>query len=446
MRLPTSGRSGHNDQRDPASAPAGRSTLLLGVVLAAGALVPLVGWATRWPALASYLPGWPVAAPGAAIALLALGVGLTGQRPELPRWPRRLLAGGAGWFALGLTLLLRMRAAGRPYVPDPANLVERWSVAPGAALQYWPSRAGAVAIALLAVAVALLAMERLAALRAAWMLAAGSALLALASGGLPVPTDIAPGSIQAAMAAADARAAVISPPIAWLVLVGACAVLMRPADGPGSWIATHGPAGAVARRLLPAVLLLVPGLVWLTDLAEHTRRLSTASAHALLALGLVTGMGAAVTLAVLHLNRLSEIGRQREERRRHRIREREVEQVARSAEDTLRVAADRYRGQLRAILEIAPDPFLALDRDGVVSYANAAALQAIGLPAARVAGRALQELWPEVASAVNTASSHAVLGAPLNRTISTTGGRLLELRGYPNEDGAAFFVREMDAG
>lgn len=445
MRLPTNGRTTQHHSHAPTATPAGRSTVLLGVGLALAALVPLVGWGARWPALASYFPGWPVVPPGAALALVAIGVGLACQRPELPTRIRRALAAACGWFALGITLYVRTGTGGARDVPDAAALVQGWAEAPSLALQYWPSRAAAVAIAILALSVALLALERLATLRAAWMLAAVAALLALASGGIPTPPALPEGSIQAALAAAEARAAVIPPAVAWLVLVGACAVLMRPADGPGSWIATHGPAGAVARRLLPAILLLVPGLIWLTDLAEHTRRLSMASAHALLALTQVSGLGAAVTLAVLHLNRLAELGRQREERRRHRIREKEVEQVARSAEDTLRMAADRYRGQLRAILEVAPDPFLALDGDGVVTYANAPALGEMGCSIEQAVGRPLRDLWPEVAEVTNAAGVAAIHGAPLHRTFTTPSGRRMELRGYPNEDGSAFFVRELAA-
>lgn len=411
--------------------------------MAAGALVPLVGWSAGWPALASYFPGWPVTPPGAAIALLILGVGLAGQRPELHGRVRRILAASCGWLALAVTLYVRTRTGGARDVPDATLLVQGWTGAPAAALQYWPSRGAAVAIALLALSVALLAFERLATLRVAWMLAAAAALLALASGGIPAPPALADGSIQAVQEAINARATVIPPPIAWLVLAGACAVLMRPADGPGSWIATHGPAGATARRLLPAILLLIPGLIWLADLAEHTRRLTMASAHALLALAQVAGLGVAVALAVLHLNRLAELGRQREERRRHRIREREVEQVARGAEDTLRMAADRYRGQLRAILEVAPDPFVALDRNGLVTYANAPALVAMERAAPQVMGYPLRELWPEVADAAGEASTSAVHGAPLRQTITLSSGRRLELHGYPNEDGSAFFIREL---
>lgn len=429
--------------RPGALAPAGRATSLAGLIVLAGSIVPLVGWATSWPALASYLPGWPTTAPGAALALLACGIGLIAQNTGVPRLARRLLAAGGGWTAIVLALVLRTRAAGRPPVIDSAALVQQWHDIPGAALQFWPSRAAAVALALLGMAVALLAIERAGSLRAAWGAAVGAALFALAAGGLPSPPPLSPDLVQAARAAADARAAVISPPVAWLILMAACGVLLRRSDGGPAWIAARGDAAAVARRLLPGVLLLPPALVWLTDLAERRRWLTGDSANALLTLGMVTGLGAIAMLAVHYLTRSADRGREHEERRRQRHRARDAEQAARSAEGSLRIAADRYRTHLRAILDVAPSPFLALDRNGDLAYANSAALEAMGRSAAEATGRSLAELWPEVADAVLAAIAGAVHGAPLARTVTSPDGRSLELRGYPSEDGMALFIREL---
>lgn len=273
-------------------APAGRTTGLCGLMLLVGAIIPLVGWAAAWPALASYLPGWPVTPPGASLALLACAVGLVSQSYGVPRLARRFFATTGGWAAIGLALVLRTRAAGRPAVGDPIGLVLNWYDIPGVALQYWPSRTAAVAIALLGVAVALLAMERTSMQRAAWGAAVGAALLALAAGGMPVQPSLSGDLAQAAQAAADARAAVISPPLAWLVLLGSCGVLLRRSDGGPAWVSPHGGAFAVARRLLPGVLLIPPAMVWLTELAERRHWLTADSAHALLTLGLVAGLGA----------------------------------------------------------------------------------------------------------------------------------------------------------
>ncbi|MHB1225715.1 MAG: PAS domain-containing protein [Gemmatimonadaceae bacterium] len=430
--------------RPGALAPAGLATGVSGLIVLAGAVVPLVGWATSWPALASYLPGWPTTAPGAALALLACGIGLIAQSAGVPRLTRRILAAGGGLTAIMLALVLRTRAAGRPLVLDASELIQQWRDVPGAALQFWPSRAAAVAITLLGMAVALLAIERAAAQRAAWGAAVGAALFALAAGGLEPPPQLAPELAQAARAVADARAAVISPPIAWLILMGACGVLLRRSDGGPTWMTPRGGAAAVARRLLPGVLLLPPALVWITDLAERRRWLTGESANALLTLGLVTGLGAIAMLAVHYLTWSADRGRRHEERRRQRHMARDAEQVARTAEGSLRIAADRYRTHLRAILDVAPTPFLALDRNGNVAYANRAALEAIGHSAAAATGRSLADLWPEVAEAVRAAIAGAVQGAPLARTVTSADGRSLELRGYPSEDGMAVFVRDLD--
>ncbi len=431
-------------QRPATMAPSGRTTGLCGLLLLVAAVVPLVGWAAAWPALASFLPGWPVTPPGASLALVACAAGLVSQSYGVPRMARRIMATAGGWAAIGMALFLRTRAAGRPAVLDAPGLVLDWYDIPGAALQYWPSRTAAVAIALLGVAVALLAVERASMQRAAWGAAVGAALLALAAGGMPAPPSLSGDIAQAAQAAAGARAAVISPPVAWLILLGACGVLLRRSDGGPTWVTPHGGAFEVARRLLPGVLLIPPAMVWLTELAERRNWLSSDSGHALLTLGLVVGLGSVAMLAVHYVSNNAARGRQVEERRRQRTRERDTEYAARSAEGTLRMAADRYRTHLRAILDVAPAPFVALDRQGNVAYANTAALEAMGRSIHEATGRSLIDLWPEVGEAISTTLVGTVLGAPLARTVTAMDGRSLELRGYPSEDGLALFVREVE--
>jgi len=445
--MPTAPQAEAHDRtaRPATMAPTGRTTGLCGLLLMIAAVVPLVGWAASWPALASYLPGWPVTPPGASLALLACAVGLISQSHGVPPLARRVLATTGGWVAISLALLLRFRAIGRPPVFDAPGLVLDWYSTPGAALQFWPSRAAAIAIALLGIAVALLAVERASMQRAAWGAAGAAALLALAAGGMPAPVTLSADLAQATQAAVDARAAVISPPLAWLILLGACGVLLRRSDGGPAWVTPHGGAFAVARRLLPGVLLLPPAMVWLTDLAARRRWLSGDSAHALLTLGLVAGFGAVSMLAVHYLSTTATRGRESQERRRQRTRERDTELAARSAEGTLRLAADRYRTHLRAILDVAPSPFVALDRQGNLAYANSAALEAMGYSIHEASGRSLVELWPEVGEAIDFALNSTVLGAPLARTVTAPDGRSLELRGYPGEDGLALFVREVAA-
>ena len=92
---------------------------------------------------------------------------------------------------------------------------------------------------------------------------------------------------------------------------------------------------------------------------------------------------------------------------------------------------------------MAPAPFLAVDRDGFVSYANAAAAELFGRPLEEVVGRALPDAWPEAGAALGALLAAPVNGAPVERTLTTPRSRrTIEVRGFPGEEGAAVFLRE----
>ena len=415
--------------------------MVAGLLAFVGAVAPLVGWGAGWPALAAGLIGWPVVPPGAALALAACGIGLVGQRPEVSPAARRLLAGANGVTAMALAVGLRWLSLRQPQVSDAAWLVEHWSATPMAALTYWPSRASAVALTLLGLSVLLLAFERTGTQRAAWAAAAAAVLVTLTATGIPAAHPVAGTALtELAMAAERARAAVIAPWLGWFLLLAATGVLLRRSDTGPVWIPMRGHSTGVSRRLLPGVLLLPPALVWTVDLLERRRALTVDSAHAALTLLLVLGFGVMGATAVMYLVRVTDRGREREQRRLQRAREREVEHATTAAEASLRNAADRYRTHLRSILEVAPSPFLALDRRGSVSYANSAALELLAHSAPDVAGRTLPELWPEAGDELIRVIESGVRGTAVVRTIVSRDGRCFEIRGFPSEDGMAVFV------
>ena len=421
--------------------PVGRATTVAGLLAFVGAVAPLVGWGAAWPALAAGLSGWPVVPPGAALALAACGIGLVGQRPDVSPMARRLLAGVNGLTAMALAIGLRWMSLRQARVPDAGWLVEHWSATPLAAITYWPSRASAVALALLGIALVLLAFERTSTQRASWAAAAAAVLVTLTATGTPAAQLMAGAAPSALETAADqARAAVITPWLGWFLLLAATGVLLRRSDTGPVWIPMRGHSTGVSRRLLPAVLLLPPALVWTVDLLERRRSVSVDSAHAALTLLLVLGFGAMASTAVMYLVRVTDRGREREQRRLRRAREREVEHATAAAAASLQNAADRYRTHLRSILEVAPSPFLALDRRGAVSYANAAALALLGRPADDVSGRTLPELWPDAGDEIIHALETGMRGAAVTRTVAARDGRRLEVRGFPSDEGTALFV------
>ncbi|HEU4629627.1 MAG TPA: PAS domain-containing protein [Gemmatimonadaceae bacterium] len=412
----------------------------LGLIGTAGlvlALVPIAGWGAGWAPLAAYATGWPVVPPITAATLAVAALGMALQTDTTPRTARR-----AGALATG-TLVVLIAAAVALLAPaaEPADgmaLVGRWTETPVALLAIAPSPFTVAALLFLGAAIALLGLERSGAVHGAWLCAAAVVLLALLA-----TTAGSPADAQASGAATRRPVTTIAPAVALvLLLLSSGLLLARRPDG-GWWLSGRGGEARLVRAALPGVLVLPPALVWLAQLAEQRQMMATGASRPLLATALVLAMAAVVAHAALQVRRAEQVERERGERRLHRRARREAEHAAQKADRTLRVAADRYRSQLRNILEVSPAPFVALDRTGHLTYLNTAAADLFDCASAAALGRSIVEVWPELGEELRRALGLTVGGATLVRTLeSARTGRRFELHGYPDETGIALFIRE----
>lgn len=472
---PAPAGAGRARARALGAVPRGAGPSLAGAVALLLALAPLAGWGAGSSALAGALPGWPVVAPLTALGLLLAAVGTLTQGAAAPG-VRRIGSACCGLLLVGLALLaLLVLPAPDPGV-DAAAAVDGWHADPDLLLAVRPSPFTAAALGLLGGALLLLAPARVGATSAAWLLAGGVALLALVTAGLPPGATPAPAGLEAAMAAAMEAPAPAADPAPELSALGDAAppvlvdvgAVSRPAPLPmppavsvtllllasgvllvrarqGEWWVPGRPATTrIARVMLPGVLVLLPTVVWLRELLVRRQRLSIDDGPALLATALVSAVAALVGYALWRAARGEEEDRERSARRVQRHARLEADEAAQRADRTLREATERYRAHLRGILEEAPTPFVAVDRDGYVAYVNAAAAELLGRPAERSTGLPLWQLWPELGPELRGALGAATTGRALRQTlVSASTGRAYELRGYPDDAGAALFVREV---
>ena len=429
-RVGNGAQTAHAAHRAPwARRTPGVSTVgLLGLLLA---LAPLVGWGAGWPALAGYLPGWPIVPPLTAVALAVAAVGVTVQgRGPTYRTRRLVSAMTGGLLLLGTAVLLYAHGPTAPV--DAAALVREWHTAPHRLLELRPSPFALGALGFIGAGLALLAFDGEAAVRGSWIFSAAAAVVALLTAGVP---------------AVDAEVAPLSPPLSLLLLLFA-SVLLLVRTPRGGWWAPGGAAGVRALRvLLPGTLLVVPALVWLFELLQRAQWVTVAAARPLLATALVVGLSAVAAVAVWRAGEIEEARRDRDERRRQRQLRDRTRQAAQQADRTVRVAADHYRAQLRSVLELSPLPFVAIDRDGAVAYLNAAAASLFGCRIEDAPGRAVWDLWAELEAELRGTLGARVAGTPLRRTlVSERTGRAYELSGQPDESGTALFIRELPTG
>ncbi|HEY0969509.1 MAG TPA: PAS domain-containing protein, partial [Gemmatimonadales bacterium] len=357
--------------------------------------------------------------------------------------PRPVRRGGAVAAAValaGVALVTLARQDARLRALELADAVGAWHASPELVLRALPSASAAAALLFLALSFAGLAWNGRVGLRTAYVGALGALLVALLAAGVTPLPEHAP----ATPFDAPPRDRLVPPALALVILLVATAILMRRGDDGGWWLPSRGAAAAMARSLLPAVILFPPTVAWLLDLLERRGAIGAEESLGLLPALLVLLLGAAMAIAAHRLRRGESRDRDRDARRLRRLAEREAEHAASRAEATLRVASDHYRTHLRTILDVAPSPFLAVDRTGQVSYANAAATALLGRAFEEVVGHPIEHAWPTLGAAVQQTLATAPGGAPIERTLTDPqSGRHYELRGFPGEEGAAVFLREV---
>jgi PAS domain S-box-containing protein len=365
--------------------------------VAVGALV-LTGWTTGPAILTRLIPGLPSMVPLTASGFVVLGAALWLAEPAgrggRQRWAAVVLAVIVS--AWGCTILAEY-ATGRSTGLD-TLLMGHAVRAVQAKLPGRPYFGTALAFTMDGLAVAFLRTPGRRRRSPTVILAPGAALLALVAllGYIYGVTYL--------RAASDVTGMAVPTAITFVILnVGV--MMARPDRAPMSAFTSPGPGGVLARRLVPALVLL-PFLIGLLGVAgQHavthaTTLLVTASTSASIAL-----LAFAVTTTVRVLNKSDR-------------------------------ALESEQEQNRAMIAAATDPFISFDQRGVITAWNQSAEKVFGWPASEAIGREaaetiiaphLRDAHRESLSRMIAASSPDSLGARVERQLLHRDGRELPI-------------------
>lgn len=237
----------------PALAPTFRRfALTFGLLVVALAGLVLAGWVLGAEELTSLFPGFIAMRPSTALGLLLGGAGVALSAPRRAPWAARRLA-----RALGVAVILLAAATLAEYVLRRDLGIDTLGfVVPGVPGESHPARMPfLLAASMLLLGLALAVPER----------GGGRARHALALAGGLVPLlslvsflyGVRAGYRGSALTRVPHHAAV------GLALLTAGVILARPETGPMRLLASNGPGGALARRLLLPVVLIPVVLGWL---------------------------------------------------------------------------------------------------------------------------------------------------------------------------------------
>ena len=302
-------------------------------VFALGVLV-LAGWTFDVAVLKSVLPGWVTMKANTALAFALSGAALfllsRKRSPKAGHWAGRML--GAGVALVGLLTLIEYIFRCNLGI-DPLLFRE----APAAVATYSPGRmALTTAISFLCTGLALAFMDartRRGGRPAQYLVlpVAGLALLVLV-GYLFEPTSFYRFGLFTAMALHTATA---------FVALSAGVLLARPRHVLASMLSDTGPGGAVARRLLPAALLVPVVLGWLRVQGERAGYFDSQVGVALVACCYIVIL-VALTLWVVGSVRRTDIERQRVANRDLRAKQ-EWERTFDAVPDLIAIIDDQRR-------------------------------------------------------------------------------------------------------
>ena len=294
---------------------AGAAVVLLGCVV-------LAGWATDVVVLKSILPGLKAMNPGSAFTFLLAGVALWGLAPEQTTPRLRTIATACATVVVGVGLLrLGGYFAGWDRGPDQVlfhEKLEREAARIGQVNRMAPNTAAAFALAGLALLLVDVRTRR--GFRPAQVLALTTALISLLAliGYAYSSVDLISVGKSVPMALNSAAC------FALLSLGVLCA---RPDRGLMAAVTSAGAGGAMARRLLPAAVL-IPALVgWVRWLAERQGLIDEVMGLSLFVLANIVLFTALTWWIAVSLDRA--------ERERHRAERRQAAQYT-----TSRVLAD----------------------------------------------------------------------------------------------------------
>ncbi|GAB95005.1 PAS domain S-box-containing protein [Kineosphaera limosa] len=345
-----------------------------GGLLALTGLAVWVGWAIGSPTLTSVVPGlvtmkWWTAA---CFIVLGMGIALPTIRDTLAV---RRIAMGLGLFValLALTFLLE-HATGGDLGHDNAFGLDR---AAGADHPGRMSQTTALCFVLLGTSLALHKVGRVRVAQAIAVAPTAIGYLALVG----YVFDVSPlySAVSLASMAIHTAAA--------LMVAGLAILALRSDEGFMAVFSINTAGGRVARRLVPAAILMPVTIGWALDVLVLRGVIDAPFALALMVTAVsVLGVAAiwreAGGLSMIDVQRAGTVAALR------RVREAEARQT------TLTAALEESARRTQAILDSALDAFIGLDRDGRITSWNPAAERLYGWSAVEAVGMRLDELLP----------------------------------------------------
>jgi PAS domain S-box-containing protein len=353
--------------RRPAGAGMGRLLQLVPpltamLVMVVGLMV-LGGWGLRLPPLTSVVAPLPAMMPNTAVAFVLAGAGLWLLGPQHAS-PGRRRAGrglGLGVALFGLVVLGEYLAGWQPgldqwlFAGELAGLGMRF---PGR-----PSPHSAAAFVLVGLALALLDADRRRGFRPAKVLAPLSATVALvALLGYVYRVRYLYGLSQVSGMALHTA-------VTFLVL-NTGLLACRPDRQPTRTFLAAGPGGLLARRLVPALLLVPLGVGVLVLLGERARLFEPAFGTAVTTVAMLATLTAVVAVTARDLDR--------------------AEWARRGVQEDLLEAEQRFR----RVTDAATDAIVSADIDGVVRTWSKGAERMFGWRAEEVIGAPLTAIIP----------------------------------------------------
>jgi PAS domain S-box-containing protein len=383
------------------SVPRRRGLVVRGASLATAAVgaTVLAGWSAGPPILTRLIPGLPPMVPLTAAGFVGLGVALWLAEPAGRGGRRRRVAVTLAMIvsALGCTILAEY-ATGRSTGLD-TLLLGHAVRSVQAKLPGRPYLGTAVAFLMEGLAVAFVGSARRRRYSPAAILAPGAALLASVAllGYIYGVTYLRAASDFTGMAV---------PTAITFVIFSVGVMMARPDRAPMSAFTSPGPGGVLARRLIPALVLL-PYLIGLLGVAGRDAVATNTATWLVTAStgGSIALLAFAVTTTVSVLNKSDR-------------------------------ALQSEQEQNRVMIAAATDPFISLDQRGVITAWNQSAETVFGWTASEAIGREaadtiilpqLRDAHSESLSGLITGGSPDSLGTRVERQLLHRDGRELPI-------------------
>ena len=372
---------------------------LAGCVVAALGASVLIGWWADSPLLKSVAPGLVAMNPVTAIAFMVLGAALWLLREQPASSGAHSLARVLAAVAV-VTALLCLSRLYLPWDLGPDRLLfadKVAGVAGGLPNRMAPNTA--LCLALLGAALLLLDYRTSQGRHPAVAFAAGAGTLGLAAAvGYAYHSSLLYGIGAFIPMAANTSLGILA--------FSAGVVCARPGSGVAAVALGSGSGGMLARRLLPATLIIPLVLGWLHLKGQEAGLYDAAGGIALLSAATTLVVAILIWKAAAYLNR-SDLARRQAEESLRTLNEQLEARVVRRTEE-----AHRATAELRALFEASPLAICSVTAAGEVRSWNRAAEDLFGWPAAEVIGGPLPNLPADLVDEHRRLRERALSGRP----------------------------------